>query len=45
MTTLVQINTSIFAEGLAVSEAAKQHGTARAHAHIDRLVSAEMAVA
>jgi FMN-dependent NADH-azoreductase len=35
----------VYAEGLAVSEAAKHQGIARAHAHIDRLVRPEVAVA
>jgi hypothetical protein len=32
----------IYAEGLAVSEANKQHGIAGAHAHIDRLAKEEL---
>jgi FMN-dependent NADH-azoreductase len=35
----------VYAEGLAVNETAKNQGIARAHAHIDRLVRPEVAVA
>lgn len=35
----------VYAEGLAVSETAKHQAIARAHAHIDRLVRPEVAVA
>jgi len=35
----------VYAEGLAISEAAKQQGLARAHAEIDRLAAPELALA